>query len=244
MKISPVGRLFVLGVWLGWTFGSLQATAAESTGLSAEGASAGWQPLFDGKSFAGWRGYRMTAMPPRGWKVEGGMLEKVGGEKGGDIVTVRRFDDFEFSWEWKVAAGGNNGVKYLVTEQRPGAPGHEYQMIDDAKNADALASPKRVTASFYEVLPPQAGTAARPAGEWNESLIRLQGQHVEHWLNGKKVLEYELGSERVQQAIARSKFKNAKGFGDKITGHILLTDHGDSCWFRNLRVRELKSAAK
>lgn len=218
-----------------------RAAGADAAGSRASGTE--WQSLFDGKSLTGWRGYGMTAMPAQGWRAEDGVLKKVGGERGGDIITTRVFTDFEFSWEWRVLPGGNNGVKYLVTEKRPDARGHEYQMIDDLKHPDAARGSKRMTASFYDVLPPSAGTAAKPAGEWNESRIRVLGNHVEHWLNGRKVLEYELGSDALKKAIGESKFKTAPGFGEKIAGPIMLTDHGDECWFRNLKIRELGKPA-
>jgi len=208
-------------------------------GTGAKNTSGGWKPLFDGKTFAGWRGYRMKTMPAKGWKIEGGILKKIGGERGGDIITEETFDNFELSWEWRINKGGNNGIKYLVTEDRPSAPGPEYQMIDDAANEDGKLGPKHATASFYDVLPPSADARPKPAGEWNESRLLIQGNHVEHWLNGKKVLEYELGSDLVKAAVAKSKFRNSPGFGEKIKGHILLTDHHDECWFRNIRIREL-----
>jgi hypothetical protein len=210
-------------------------------GVTAAEKAAGWKPLFSGQSLQGWRLYNKKAEPGAGWKAEDGVLKKLAKEKGGDIITEAAFDDFDFAWEWRVAPGGNNGVKYLVTEQRPSAPGHEYQLIDDTGHPDGKLGAKRQTASFYDVLPPAKEKVLKPAGEWNSSRILLQGNHVEHWLNGAKVLEYELGSETVKAAVANSKFKNAAGFGTKIKGHIMLTDHGDEAWFRNLKIRELKA---
>ena len=198
------------------------------------------QPLFDGKSLAGWRSYGSTNAPGAGWVVTDGMLHKLVGVRGGDIVTTRTFTDFELSWEWRVAPGGNNGVKYLVNEARKGAPGHEYQMIDDAGHSDAKRGPKWQTASFYDVFPPASEKPTRPGGEWNESRLLVRGNHVEHWLNGAKVLAYELGSPETKAAVAQSKFRNAAGFGDKITGPIMLTDHQDETWFRKIEIRELK----
>jgi len=199
----------------------------------------GWQPLFDGKSLAGWRSYRKTNPPQQGWIAEDGILKKVAKIRGGDIVTERKFGDFELRWEWRIAKDGNNGLKYLVTEERAGAPGHEYQMLDDAGHPDGKKGPIRQTASFYDVLPPTRERHLRPPGEWNSSGVLVRGNHVEHWLNGDKVLEYELGSDALKAAIANSKFKETKGFGQRIHGRILLTDHGDECWFRNIRIREL-----
>ncbi|MFN0067514.1 MAG: DUF1080 domain-containing protein [Limisphaerales bacterium] len=207
--------------------------------LTADEQAAGWRLLFDGSSFSGWRGYRQAGMPALGWRVKDGQIEKIGGERGGDIVTAGTFGDFEFTWEWRLGPAGNNGVKYFVTEGRPGAPGHEYQMIDDAGHADAKAGAQRTTAAFYDVLAPAPDKPVKAAGEWNQSRLVVRGGQVEHWLNGVAVLKYELGSDAVKAALARSKFKDQPRFGEKIRGHLMLTDHADACWFRNLKVREL-----
>jgi hypothetical protein len=202
-------------------------------------AAGEWQSLFNGKDLNGWRLYGKQQPPGAGWTVENGVLQKIGGVRGGDIITEDTFDDFEFSWEWRIGPRGNNGIKYLVTERRPSAPGHEYQLLDDTGHPDGNVGPKRQTASFYDVLPPVANKPMRAIGEWNSSKIVVRGAQVEHWLNGEKVLAYELGSPQVQEALAASKFKDAPGFGEKITGHLMLTDHQDECWFRNLKVRRL-----
>jgi hypothetical protein len=160
--------------------------------------------------------------------------------KGEQPITVRKFNNYELSWDWKIMPKGNNGIKYFVTEDRPKSPGPEYQMLDDAEHPDGKIGPHRQTASFYEVLPPAADKPLRTPGEWNTSKIVVRGKAVEHWLNGKKVLAYELGSEAVKAGIAKSKFKNDPGFGDKIEGHILLTYHNDDCWYKNIKIRELK----
>jgi hypothetical protein len=130
-------------------------------------------------------------------------------------------------------------VKYFVTETRNAALGHEYQMIDDERSPDATSiSGKHVTASFYDVLKPTATPPTRPAGEMNQSRILVKGNHVEHWLNEVKVLEYECGSEAVKAAVAASKFKTTAEFGNKIKGHILLQDHQSEVWFRNVKIRQ------
>lgn len=214
--------------------------AAENT-LTAEEKRAGWQLLFDGRSFDGWRPYRKQAGEAiTGWEVKDGTLHCLPKAKGDQPITVRKFKDFEFVWDWKILPKGNNGVKYFVTEARPKSPGPEYQMLDDAGHPDGRIGPHRQTASFYEVLAPSLDKPLRPPGEWNTSKIVVRGLKVEHWLNGRKVLAYELGSDEVKAGIARSKFKNEAGFGDKIEGHLLLTYHNDDCWYRNLKIRELK----
>ncbi len=234
----------LFGVLSFLVFATEVGSAADSVNtISAAEQRDGWRLLFDGHSLQGWHLYTKKAQPEAGWKVEDGLLKKLAKVRGGDIVTDATFTDFDLTWEWRVAAGGNNGLKYLVTEQRPGAPGHEYQMIDDSGHPDGKMGAKRQTASFYDVLPPATDKPLKPVGEWNASRILVQGNHVEHWLNGAKVLEYELGSEAVKAAVAASKFKNSSGFGTKIKGHIMLTDHQDECWFRNVKIRELPASA-
>jgi hypothetical protein len=195
-----------------------------------------WQTFF-GKNTDGWRGYRQSSFPAKGWVLENGGLHLLPKSNGGDIVTVRTYTDFEFEWDWRIGPKGNNGVKYLVTEDRPRAPGHEYQMVDDASVAD----PKQQTAAFYAVVPPRSDKPLRPPGQWNHSRILVRGNHVEHWLNGMKVVAYELGSPEILAVVAASKFKKALGFGTKITGHIMLTDHTEEAWFRKVRIRELSA---
>ena len=213
---------------------------AEPTGMVQGGESEAWTPLFDGKTLDGWRPYGKPAGTPvgPGWKVEDGLLHKLPGVKGGDIVTVKTYADFELEWEWRLAKDANNGVKYCVSEARPAAPGYEYQMIDDRSPKWNKLHAKALTASFYEVLPPAADKLLRPAGEWNASRIVIKGNQVEHWLNGRKVLAYAFGSEAVKAGVADSKFKKFPDFGTKIVGPIMLTDHTDECWFRAVRIRE------
>ena len=206
--------------------------------LTAAERGDGWQLLFDGTSLKGWRGYQDASIS--GWEVQDGTLHAIAKTKGVTLITTKTFSDFELSWEWKLPFAGNNGVKYFVTEARPSAPGHEYQMLDDDNHPDGKIGPHRQTAAFYDVLPPAADKPTKPIGEWNASRIIVRGNHVEHWLNGRKVLAYELGSAEVKAGLAKSKFAKEPGFGDKITGPIMLTYHSDDCWFRNLKVRELK----
>ena len=202
--------------------------------------SAGWQLLFDGKSFNGWRPYAKKETKVTGWEIVDGTMHAIAKVKGDALITEKKYNDYELTWEWKLPPAGNNGIKYFVTEERTKSPGHEYQMLDDVGHPDGKIGPHRQTASFYEVLPPAADKPLRKPGEWNQSKIVIRGKTVEHWLNGKNVLTYELGSEAVKAGIAKSKFKNDVGFGDKITGHIMLTYHSDDCWYRNIKLRELK----
>ena len=230
---------FVCAALLLWSVPRCSRAAEPANVITAQEQAAGWTLLCNGRSLAGWRLYGQPAPPGKGWVAAEGVLHKLATEKGGDIITERIFNDFDLAWEWRISPGGNNGIKYLVTEARPSAPGHEYQMLDDDGHPDGKLGAKRQTAAFYDVLPPAANKPLKPVGEWNSSRVLVQGNHVEHWLNGVKVLEYELGSQAIRSAVAASKFKNVAGFGTKIRGRIMLTDHQDECWFRNLRIREL-----
>ena len=214
--------------------------AATPNQLSEEEKAAGWKLLFNGNNLDGWRSFKKPSPPGKGWAAEDGWLHCLG-KGGGDIISDREFNDFELDWEWKLSPKGNSGVKYFVTETRGSALGHEYQMIDEEGEPDAKqAKGKRVTSSFYDVLKLERLAPTKPIGETNHSRIVVQGNHVEHWLNGAKVLEYSCGSGALAAAVAQSKFKDVADFGKKIKGHILLQDHHTQVWFRNIRIRELK----
>lgn len=220
------------------TFSSVLAAEVPNQ-LAASESAQHWKLLFDGKSTSGWRSFKRQTFPAKGWAVEDGWLAGLG-QHGGDIISTGEFAQFDLQWEWKIAPGGNSGLKYFVLETRNSAIGHEYQMVDDAANPDGKTpSGKHITASFYDVLKPGVTPPLKPAGEINHSRVVVKGEHVEHWLNGVKVLEYECGSEPVKAAVAESKFKNMPGFGSPAKGHILLQDHGSRVWFRNIKIRDL-----
>lgn len=229
-------QLLALACGVAITILSPELRAASPNTLTPAEKAAGWRLLFDGQSVAGWRSYGKNTFPKDGWGIQGDTLHKEANKRPGDIMTADTFEDFEFSWEWKLPANGNNGVKYFILRERKATVGHEYQMIDDAVVNDPYSS----CASFYLVVPPNKDKPMRPMGEWNQSRILVQGNHVEHWLNGMKVVEYECGSPAVMNQVPKTKFKRYPGFGEKVRGHILLTDHSDPCWYRNLKIRELK----
>ena len=220
-----------------------RATDAPANTLTPAEREAGWRLLFDGTTTSGWRGFKKADFPARGWTVADGCLKKAATGAGdslgsGDIVTVDTFGDFDLRFEWRIAPGGNSGVKYFVTEERPGPIAHEYQVLDDSGHPDAKVGTHRQASAFYDVLPPSpAAKKLAPVGEFNRSRVFVRGNHVEHWLNGAKVLEYELGSPELKAAIAKSKFKDVAGFGTKIPGHILLQDHGDAVCYRNVKIQ-------
>jgi hypothetical protein len=201
----------------------------------------GWTNLFDGTSLKGWRGYKQPDATKTRWKVENGMLTVDPGDgsdtRGArDLITVGTYDNFELAFDWKIAPGGNSGVKYFVLEDRDSAIGHEYQVIDDAAHPDAKIGPHRQTAALYDVLP-ATNRPIKPAGEFNQSRIVVNGRNVQHWLNGTRVLQYELSSPALQAAIDKSKFKGIERFGKPQKGHILVQDHGNRVWFRSIRIK-------
>lgn len=204
--------------------------------LTAEERAQGWRLLFDGETTDGWRGYMREDMPD-GWRVEDGTLTRAG--RAGDIVTSERFSDFELSLEWRVEPGGNSGVLYRVVEgpEHTYHSGPEMQVLDDAAHPDGR-SPLTSAGSNYGLHPAPRGVV-RPAGEWNRTRIVVEGAHVEHWLNGEKVVEYELGSAAWEALVADSKFAQWPEYGRADEGHIALQDHGDRVWFRNIKIREI-----
>jgi hypothetical protein len=213
--------------------------------LTAAEKAQGWKLLFDGKTTGGWRGFNKPDFPKGGWTVQDGWLKNAASTHqdkfgGGDIVTTDTFDNFDLRFEWRISQGGNSGVKYLVDETRKGgAIAHEYQIIDDVRHADAKIGPHRQTAALYDVIPAPADKPVKPAGEVNEGRIVVDGNHVEHWLNGRKLIEYELDSAALKAGKEKSKFKDVPGWESKLRGPILLQDHGDEVAFRNIRIREL-----
>jgi len=203
-----------------------------------------WIWLFNGTDTEHWVSMKTGQFPEQGWEIVGdALVVNKGGKaenRGGDIITREKYGDFDLRFEFKLTPGANSGVKYFVKKYEDGRVlGCEYQLIDDEGNKDVANDPdgKRLTASLYELFEPK-GKKLKPAGIWNKSRIVVKGKHVEHWLNGKKVVEYERGSEAFLKARAKSKFKTVEDFGLIEEGYIMLTDHGDEVAYRNIRIRE------
>jgi hypothetical protein len=213
-------------------------TVATAFASASRAAEAAWEVLFDGTSTAKWRGFGKPGFPTQGWVIEDGWLKHQAKGGGGDVITTNTFNNFELVFTWRVARGANSGVKYFIDERRGAPIGHEYQVIDDAEHPDAKISPKRQTASLYDALAP-VKPPVKPAGETNTSRIVVQGNDVEHWLNGVRVVHYTLGSPEMVAAKAASKFKDEARWGTKFTTPILLQDHGDEVWFRDIKLRPL-----
>ena len=198
---------------------------------------AGWQLLFDGRTTDGWRGYMHQDLPA-GWQVVDGLLTRV--SRAGDIVTTDTFSDFELVFEFNVEPGGNSGI-FIRAIEGPAQIWHaapEYQILDDERHRDG-ASPLTSTGANYAVHPAPRGVV-RPAGQWNEGRILVDGHRVEHWLNGQKVVEYELGSADWKRRVADSKFVEWPEYGQARSGHIGLQDHGSRVAYRNIKVRALR----
>jgi len=215
------------------------AACAQSGGASMNAtatAQSDWRSLFDGRTTAGWRGFRVDTVPG-GWQVADGALTRVGG--GGDIITADQFANFELELEWNVEPGGNSGIMFRVTEDSDATykSGPEMQVLDDAAHRDGLS---RLTAAGanYGLHPAPAGVV-KPAGEWNAVRLVVNGAHVEHWLNGVKVVEYDLWTPAWEAKVAATKFAQWPGYGRARRGHIALQDHGDRVAYRSIRIRVL-----
>jgi hypothetical protein len=225
-------------------------TAAPPNSLTAKEKAAGWRLLFDGKTTKGWRGFKKDKFPEDGWAVKDGVLKHLdsgaAGNKmvGGDIVTDEEFDSFEVAWEFKLTPGANGGLKYLVNENlvkdSKSGVSFEYQLLDDDKHPDAKKGKDgdRKCGALYDLIAPKEA-AAKPIGEWNDARLVVEGNHVEHWLNGKKVVEFERGGEVLKKLIADSKYKTIAGFGETAKGHLLLQDHFNEVWYRSIKLRKL-----
>ncbi|NTW44192.1 MAG: DUF1080 domain-containing protein [Anaerolineaceae bacterium] len=209
-----------------------------------------WKLLWDGKTKNGWRGAKSQDFPEGGWEIKDGnlkVLESGGGESrnGGDIITTGKYRNFILNVEFKITSGANSGVKYFVDPElnkgEGSAIGCEFQILDDEKHPDAKlgVNGNRTCASLYDLIPAE-GRRFNGIGDWNRLKIVVDGNHVEHWLNNIKVLEYERNNQMWHALVAYSKYKNWPNFGDLKEGHILLQDHGNEVYFRSIKIKELK----
>ena len=228
---------------LGFLILSACQTKTDSTNPSSETQNAeGWQSLFDGQTMNGWRPFKNADI--NSWEVVGGTLhckpfQEDAENKRGDLISEGQYENFELKLEWKISTQGNSGIMFRVSEEydQPYATGPEYQVLDDA-NYPGEVKAENQSGSNYD-LHAATGKTLKPAGEWNEARILVRGDHVEHWLNGIKVVKYELNSEDWKQRVANSKWKDFPGYGMVRKGHIDLQDHGNEVWYRNIMIREL-----
>jgi len=231
--------------------------AAEPPKLTPEEKAAGWMWLFDGSDTSAWMGMDRTPFPNQTWVVEDGLLRTTEDGSGGDLRTIEDFRDFELVFDWKIAPGGNSGVKYCVQDEwisasfRPDMPesrkavtrkqavGYEYQMIDDeildhSKPGWELSA----TGAIYLLAAPPSKNV-NPPGEWNSLRIVMKGSTAEHWLNGEKILSVELGSKEILDQVQKTKFRRMGGYGRPGQGAIVLQHHGKPAWFRDIKIRRL-----
>lgn len=233
-------RLFALclgGVALALASACKSGAPAEAPTPVGPAPDAGWQVLFDGQSLDGWRNYRGAPGEIKGWSVVDGTLARTG--PGGDLMTTEQYGDFELELEWKISEGGNSGIMFRVSEDedQPWRTGPEMQILDNSRHGDGK-NPLTSTGANYALHAVSQDTAKGP-GEWNAVRLLVRGDHVEHWLNGVKVVEYTLWDDDWKQKVAASKFGKMPRYGLNQRGHIVLQDHGDPVWFRNVRVRPL-----
>ena len=247
--MKKIALLFLITTLMTPVFSqSIQKNSVPNT-LSSQEQKDGWKLLGDGKTTNGWRGAKSTTFPDKGWIIEDGILKVLksdGGEStnGGDIVTIRKYRNFILSVDFKITKGANSGVKYFVdTELNKGegsSIGCEFQILDDERHPDAKlgVNGNRKLGSLYDLIPAKASKPYRD-GLFNNATVIVKNNHVEHWLNGVKIVEYERNNQMWNALVAYSKYHIWPNFGNAETGHILLQDHGDEVWFRNIKIKEL-----
>jgi hypothetical protein len=224
-----------IGRHVGRVLAALLAFAATAAGVGAQPAGE-WVSLFNGQDLSHWRGFKMATVPD-GWRVVDGAITRVG--TGADLVSREQYRNFEFEFDWMVPPGGNSGIMFRVVEEldRTYHSGPEYQILDNTRHADGRNPLTSVGANYALHAPTR--DASRPVGEWNRGRLVVDGNHVEHWLNGEKVVEYTLGTPEWAALVTASKFNEWPRYGREPRGHIVIQDHGDRVQFRNLRIKIL-----
>ena len=230
----------------------------EANTLTAEEKAAGWRLLWDGQTFTGWRGVKSPEFPAKAWLIHGGILTArsrgaAEDEVGEDLITCEQYSDFEMVADFKLTDGANSGLKYFVRSNWDPVAGHrkesgfgltigyEFQILDDARHPDAKLGRdgNRTLGALYDLIPPATNKPVHALGRWNTARIVARGGHVEHWLNGRKIIEFERGSPAFREAVAASKFNRLPDFASWSEGCLLLQDHGGEVSFRNLKIRPL-----
>ncbi|MBR3887304.1 MAG: DUF1080 domain-containing protein [Alistipes sp.] len=217
---------------------SFVATAQEHNTLTKKERKAGWQLLWNGRDLSGWKSNSPNGDMNKGWKAVDGELVIMARSGAGDIITEKRYHDFELSIDFKITEGANSGIKYFIGEN--GSIGCEFQILDDENHPDAKMgfNGNRRLGSLYDLIPAD-GWALVAKRDWNTARIVVRGNHVEHWLNGVKILEYEKNNDMWDTIVSHSKFAKVENFAGGDGGHILLQDHNDEVHYRNLKIREL-----
>ncbi len=244
MKNKSLYRLTVVFALLA-LFSQL-ASAQKENQLSKKEKKEGWELLFNGSDFSGWRMVNKPSLPEKGWLANNGTIICTG-DKGGSLITEEQFGDFELEWEWRfTSVSANSGIKYYVTEYGEGTEGKaygiEYQLIDDTTYVslgEMELNDFHTTGAAYELYPPSPKKKIKKIGKWNNSKIVSDKGKIAHWLNGKKILEFDRFSEDFKEKVAKSKFKDIENFGVNKEGHILLQDHNSVVFFRNIKIKKL-----
>lgn len=234
------GRWYMVGLLIvGWiAAGCVPSASDQSTAEHDAVIASEWVDLLADGSLVAWRGYqRETA--PEGWQVEEGALTFNPEGERGDLMTRDSYGSFELALEWKITEGGNSGIIYRVSEEGEASwhTGPEFQVLDNDAYREQV-EPHQLSGANYAINAPSE-EVVRPVGEWNTARIVVQGNHVEHWLNGTKIVEYEIGSADWEARVQASKFVDHPGYGRQAEGHIVLQDHSDPVWYRNIRIRDL-----
>jgi hypothetical protein len=255
--MSPLKKIVTILVFSGIFYSCATPVKESQNQLTKNEIDEGWELLFDGKTFNGWRGLGRDTVETNHWKVENGEIHKIdsrqvpplpNGEKiiGGDLMTIDTFDNFELSFEWKIKEAGNSGIKYNVSEELTNswgseysALGFEYQILDDRHEMYKDLKPTQYTGALYEMYAP-ANVQLKPVGEYNNGKIILNGNHGEHWVNGTKVVEFEFATAEFDSLYQLSKYGKYEGFEKKRKGHIVITNHTDESWYRNIKIRRIK----
>jgi hypothetical protein len=245
-------RILITAVFLFLAIGNAALSQSKNIDntLTKKEIKKGWKLLFDGSTSNGWMNLRTKSFPANGWEIKDGTISINPASKqqngGGDIVSTDRYSNFELTFDFKYTPGANSGVKYFIDPEGDNgtfaAIGCEYQVLDDKLHPDAKAgiNGNRTLGSLYDLIPASTNKIDNGPDKWNTAIIKVKGNKVQHWLNGKLVLQYERGNDAWRAVVATSKFKPNTGFGEAKNGRILLQDHGNVVFFKNIKIRELK----
>jgi hypothetical protein len=232
-----LARFLVLTLIVFVSNASAQQSSPTDNRLSAKEKSEGWKLLWDGSTTQGWKSSGSDTFPSKGWSVDNGILKVLKDGKGGDVLTDKKYENFILKVDFKITEGANSGIKYFVNR---GGIGCEYQILDDEKHPDAKAgvSGNRTLGSLYDLIPASSGKPFHKEN-FNTAMIVVKGNHVEHWLNDVKILDYERNNQMWKALVNHSKYKAFDDFGKASQGHILLQEHGDEVWYKNIKILQL-----